>query len=331
MTDVLDNYAGKTVLVTGGAGAVGGNLVRRLTELGTAKILVLDNLCTSNEWKVPRGARIRFIRGDILDDEKLKLAFKNRPDVVFHLAAHFANQNSIDNPETNLMVNGMGTLKLLQFAHRTRVSRFVFASSSCVYGSDSAVPFKEDDVTIKIQTPYQITKLLGELYTNYFHDFYNLPVVNARFFNSYGPGELPGRYRNVIPNFFYWAIKGKALPITGDGTETRSWTYVDDIAEGLLLMGTREAAIGEAINLGTDVETRVVDLADKVNRLTGNKLGVVYRSRRDWDENTRRVASIDKAKRLLGYRPQTTFDHGLKHVYEWFVDNWDDVERSAEF
>lgn len=330
MTD-LDSYAGKTVLVTGGAGAVGGNLVRRLNELGAAQILVLDNLCASNEWKVPRGERIRFIRGDILDDEKLKLAFRDRPDVIFHLAAHFANQNSIDNPETNLMVNGMGTLKLLQFAHLTRVSRFVYASSSCVYGSDSAVPFKEDNVTIRSQTPYQVTKLLGELYTNYFYNFYDLPVANARFFNSYGPGELPGRYRNVIPNFFYWAISGKALPITGDGTETRSWTYVDDIADGLLLMGTREEAIGEAINVGSGTETQVNDLADKVNRLTGNKLGVVYTSRRTWDENTRRVASIAKAKRLLNYRPQVTLDDGLKSVFEWFVQHWDVIEQSAEF
>src|SRR5450756_1121519 len=114
MKDVDSGYEGKTVLVTGGAGAIGGNLVRRLNDLGTAEIIILDNLSSSYEWNVPRGPKIRFVQGEILDDEKLKFVFKDRPDIVFHLAAHFANQNSIDNPETDLMVNGMGTLKVLE-------------------------------------------------------------------------------------------------------------------------------------------------------------------------------------------------------------------------
>jgi nucleoside-diphosphate-sugar epimerase len=332
MTSVSDGYEGKTVLVTGGAGAIGGNLVRRLSELHAAKVVILDNLSSSYEWNVPRGPTIQFIRGDVLDDEKLKFAFKERPEIVFHLAAHFANQNSIDNPETNLLVNGMGTLKVLQFAHLIGVSRFVYASSGCgVYGLDSPIPYKEDYVTISLHTPYQVTKLLGELYTNYYYNLYKLPIVNTRFFNSYGPGEVPGKYRNVIPNFLYWAMSGKALPITGDGTETRDWTYVGDVVNGLLAAGTKEEAVGEAINLGSGTETRVIDLANEVNRLTGNDLGVLHIQRRDWDAKTRIISSISKAKRLLDYRPRTTFNKGLKHVHEWFVDNWDDIERSAEF
>jgi len=332
MAEVNDGYEGKTVLVTGGAGAIGGNLVRSLSELGAAKVIILDNLSSSYEWNVPRGPKIQFIRGDILDDEKLKLAFKDRPAVVFHLAAHFANQNSIDNPETNLMVNGMGTLKVLQFAHLVGVSRFVYASSGCgVYGLDSVAPYSEEDVTISLHTPYQVTKLLGELYTNYYYNLYGLPIVNARFFNSYGPGEVPGKYRNVIPNFFYWAMTGKVLPITGDGAETRDWTYVADIVNGLLAAGVREEALGEAINLGSGVETRVIELANEVNRLTGNGLGVLHIERRDWDAKTQIISSIDKAKRLLDYRPQTKFNDGLKHVYEWFVDEWENIVKSAEF
>ncbi len=330
MTSVSDGYEGKTVLVTGGAGAIGGNLVRRLSE--TAKVLILDDLSSSYEWNVPRGPTIQFMRGDILDDDTLKSAFKERPEIVFHLAAHFANQNSIDDPETNLMVNGMGTLKVLQFAHRTGVSRFVYASSGCgVYGLDSTIPFEEDDVTISLHTPYQVTKLLGELYTNYYYNMYKLPIVNTRFFNSYGPGEVPGKYRNVIPNFFYWAMTGKILPITGDGAETRDWTYVGDIVNGLLAAGVKEEAIGEAINIGSGTETRVINMAHEINRLTGNSLGVVRIQRRNWDAKTRLVASIDKAKKLLGYRPQVTFNDGLKHVHAWFVANWEDIERSAEF
>jgi len=95
------------------------------------------------------------------------------------------------------------------------------------------MPFEEHDTSISLHTPYQVTKLIGELYTNYFYNLYGLPIVNARFFNVFGSGEVPGRYRNVIPNFFYWAMNGKPLPITGDGNETRDWTYVDDIISGL--------------------------------------------------------------------------------------------------
>ena len=332
MDDVDGGYEGKTVLVTGGAGAIGGNLVRRLNDLNTAAIVILDNLSSSYEWNVPVGPKIRFIRGDILDEEKLKFVFKDRPDIVFHLAAHFANQNSIDNPETDLTVNGMGILRMLQFAHLTGVSRFVYASSGCgVYGLESTIPFKEDDVTISLHTPYQVTKLLGELYTNYYQNLYSLPIVNTRFFNSFGPGEVPGRYRNVIPNFFFWAMSDTALPITGDGTETRDWTYVGDIVDGLLAAGIVEGAVGEAINLGAGKETRVIDLANEVNRLTGNTLGVVYTQRRDWDAKTRIISSIDKAKRLLDYKPRTTFSEGLGRVHEWFEENWDNIKRSAEF
>jgi nucleoside-diphosphate-sugar epimerase len=142
---------------------------------------------------------------------------------------------------------------------------------------------------------------------------------------------VPGKYRNVIPNFFNWAIKRNVLPITGDGTETRDWTYVGDIVNGLLAAGVKEEAIGEAINIGSGTETRVIDMAREVNRLTGNALGVVYIQRRDWDAKTRLISSIDKAKKLLGYRPRTAFNEGLKYVHEWFVENWEDIERSAEF
>lgn len=154
----------------------------------------------------------------------------------------------------DLLVNGLGILKTLQYAQLVDVERFVYSSSGCgVYGLESKMPFEEHDISIHLHTPYQVTKLLGELYTNYFHNLYEMPIVNARFFNSYGPGEVPGKYRNVILNFFFWAMKGLALPITGDGTETRDWTYVGDIVSGLLAMGVRETAIGEAFNLGAGV------------------------------------------------------------------------------
>ncbi len=143
--------------------------------------------------------------------------------------------------------------------------------------------------------------------------------------------EVPGKYRNVIPNFFYWAMNGKALPITGDGTETRDWTYVDDIINGLLSMGIKEEAVGEAINLGSGKDNRVIDMANMVNELTGNEAGIVYAERRDWDVKHRLLSSIKKAEKLLDYKPQMGFEDGLKNVYVWFTDNLDNINKSAEF
>jgi nucleoside-diphosphate-sugar epimerase len=326
-----NDYQGKTVLVTGGAGCVGSNLTLKLSDLGS-KVIILDNLDSAYQWNIPSRDNIDFIQGDILDEGMLKKVFREKPHYVFHLAAHFANQNSVENPEHDLMVNGMGILKVLQQAHQGSVERFVYSSSGCgVYGLDSAMPFQEHDISISLHTPYQVTKLLGELYTNYFHNLYDLPIVNARFFNVFGPGEVPGKYRNVIPNFLYWSMTNQALPITGDGSETRDWTFVDDIVNGLLSMGLAEEAVGEAINLGSGEETRAIDMANMVNNLTGNTEGIAYVSRRDWDVKTRLVSSIEKAKEILNYRPQTKFKDGLKKTHTWFEAEWDNIEISAEF
>jgi len=332
LTEVYEAFEGKTVLVTGGAGAIGGNLVRKLNELDTSKIVILDNLSSSYEWNVAKGEKIQFIKGDILDDEKLKWAFRSKPDIVYHLAAHFANQNSVDNPETDLMVNGMGTLKVLQFAQLVDVERFIYASSGCgIYGSDSKMPFEEHDVSMKLYTPYQVTKMLGELYTNYFYNLYSLPIVNARFFNSFGPGEVPGKYRNVIPNFFYWAMNGLPLPITGSGDETRDFTYVGDIVDGLLSMTYYEEAIGEAFNVGAGREIKIRDLATWVNEITDNPAGKVIKERRVWDKKNRLLSSIAKAKQVLHYEPKVEFRQGLELTYRWFRENWKKICGSAEF
>ena len=332
MEDVYSEYENKVVLITGGAGCVGSNLSRKISGLNVKKVIILDNLSSAYEWNIPKARNVSFVKGDILDDEMLKRVFKEKPDYVFHLAAHFANQNSVDNPETDLMINGIGTLKVLQYAHLSSVKRLVYSSSGCgVYGLDSKMPFEEHDISISLHTPYQVTKLLGELYTNYFHNLYDLPIVNARFFNVFGPGEVPGKYRNVIPNFMYWSMNGRQLPITGDGSETRDWTYVDDIINGLLAMGIKEEAVGEAINLGSGKEQKVIDMANMINKITGNESGIVYMERRDWDVKNRLLSSINKAQKLLDYKPQMEFEDGLKRVHEWFVDNRDNINKSAEF
>lgn len=329
---VLESFNGKTVLVTGGAGAIGSNLVKTLSNLQTAKIVIIDDLSSSCEWNIPVSPKVIFIKGSILDEEELRWAFKEKPQIVYHLASHFANQNSVDNPETDLMVNGMGTLKVLEHAHLAGVERFIYASSGCgIYGADSKMPFEEHDVSMKLYTPYQVTKMLGELYTNYYHNLYNLPIVNARFFNMYGPGEVPGKYRNVIPNFFYWSLNKQPLPITGTGDETRDFTYVGDLVNGLLAMAYCKDAVGEAINLGTGKEIRIKDLAEWIIELTGNDAGIVFREKRDWDKKTRLLASIEKARRILGYEPEVDMKAGLRKTYEWFVEHRNEIEASAKF
>jgi nucleoside-diphosphate-sugar epimerase len=136
----------------------------------------------------------------------------------------------------------------------------------------------------------------------------------TRYFNVYGPGEVPGLYRNVIPNFMWWAMNGKPLSITGTGEETRDFTYVDDIVDGTLRMGVLPEAIGEAINLASEKETKVCDLANWVNEVTGNKAGVYCTEKRDWDKSVRRRASIEKARRLLGYEPKGNVRTDLKSL-----------------
>jgi nucleoside-diphosphate-sugar epimerase len=158
-----------------------------------------------------------------------------------------------------------------------------------------------------------------------------MPVVNARFFNSYGPGEVPGKYRNVIPNFMYWAMNKRELPITGTGNETRDFTYVGDIIEGLLAMAYYPKAIGEAFNLGTGREIKISDLANWINEITGNSAGIDHIERRNWDKKNRLLASIDRAKRVLRYKPAMDFKKGLEGTHGWFKGNWENIQASAEF
>ena len=330
--DYLKEYKGKTVLVTGGAGCVGSNLTSALIKAEVARVIVLDDLSAAARWNIPVHPSVLFVEGSILDDEVMKRAFARKVDYVFHLAAHFANQNSVDNPETDLLVNGQGTIKVLQYSHLTGVTRVVFASSGCsVYGSQAPLPLKEDFVSLQLDTPYQITKLLGELYCNFFNNYYGLPVAIARYFNVFGPGEIPGAYRNVIPNFLWWAMHNKPLPITGTGEETRDFTFIQDIVDGTLRLGIIPEAVGDAFNLASETETRVIDIANMVNEITGNKSGVNIVPRRDWDLISKRRASIEKASKIIGYRTTTGVKAGIKRAYDWIKENQKKIEGSARF
>jgi len=212
------------------------------------------------------------------------------------------------------------------------VKRFIYAGSGCaIYGAQAPLPLKEEFISMHLSTPYQISKMAGELYCNFYWHHYGLPIVKTRFFNSYGPGEVPGQYRNVIPNFIFWAMKGQPLPITGEGKMTRDFTYVMDIVDALLRAGWSEKAIGEEMNIASAHEIEIVQLAETINILTDNKAGLTYTERRKWDTKSRLLASIDKAKDLLGYDPLTTFEDGLEQTIQWFRENWESINRDAEF
>lgn len=330
--DYKEYYKKRVILVTGGAGAIGSNLCMALSDLGAKLVIVLDDLSSSYEWNIPSRKNIMFVKGSVTDDIALKRVFAEEPEHVFHLAAFFANQNSVDYPERDLMVNGLGTLKVLEYSNLCKVERFIYASSGCsIYGSQAPLPLKEDFMSMNLSTPYQITKMLGELYCNFFWHHYGLNVVKTRFFNSYGPGEVPGQYRNVIPNFIYWAMKRETLPITGTGEETRDFTYVGDLVDGLLGAGYYDEAIGQEFNLASGKETRIIDLATMTNEAVGNKAGIKFVQKRKWDTKSRLLASIDKAKSLVGYEPKTDFKEGLMNTINWFKENWENIEKSASF
>lgn len=330
MSGFAEHYSGSTILITGGAGCIGSNMVRALLPAKPKQLIVLDDFSSSYPWNLPKDERLAVIDGSILDEQKLKQVFHKRPDYVFHLAAHFANQNSIDYPETDLMVNGLGLLRVLEYSRLTDVKRLVFAGSGCsVYGSHTEIPFREDTVSLKLDTPYQIHKLLGELYCNHYHEIYGIGTSIGRFFNVYGPGEVPGLYRNVIPNFMWRAMHDQPLTITGTGDETRDFAYVGDIVDGILRLGIVDKAIGEAMNLASGKETSVKDLAGKIKKVTGSSSEIVYGPKRDWDKSNRRLASIDKAFNLIGYEPKMDFIQGLKNVHNWLTTNHDNIINSV--
>ncbi len=332
MDDYKKNYESKVVLITGGAGAIGINLTRSIAELNARTVIVLDDMSAAYEWNIPSLPNVLFVKGSVTDEVALKRVFALKPDIVYHLAAFFANQNSVDYPQRDLITNGLGTLLVYQYAQMCGTGRLVYASSGCsIYGSAAPLPLKEEFMSMHLTTPYQITKMLGELYGNFFYHHYGLPIVKTRFFNSYGPGEVPGQYRNVIPNFIFRALSGAPLPFTGSGEETRDFTYVMDIVDALLRAGYYEQAIGQEMNVASGAEINILQMAERINELTGNKAGIIRVERRVWDTKKRLLASIERANSLLGYTPMMNFEEGLRTTIQWFKDNWANIQRDAEF
>ena len=336
-SELKRHYIGKSILVTGGAGAIGSNLIIALSTLvgPNGKVVVLDNLSSikeKNPWNVAPLPNIMFVEGDVRSDIYLKRVFKENISIVYHLAAFFANQNSVDYPEISAEVDVIGQIKLLEYSRLAKVERFIYASSGCaIYGSYGKMPLKEDFISMHLTTPYQINKMTGEMYNNFYFHNYELQIVNCRFFNSYGPGEVPGQYRNVIPNFLYWALQGKSLPLTGTGEETRDFTYVLDLVQGLVKSGYYKEAIGENFNLASGKEVSIKSMINMVNEAAGNKAQILLKPRRKWDTKPRLLASIEKANRLIHYEPLVNFEEGFRETLVWFKDNWEIIEKLADF
>jgi nucleoside-diphosphate-sugar epimerase len=303
------------LLITGGMGAIGKNLASAAISKGF-DVVVLDDFSSAAGGTLDK--KVQVLKGSVEDHVLVEKLLKDSVEYVVHLAALFANQNSVDNPRADLSTNGLGSLNVAKLSAQAEVKRTVYASSSCVYENSNGALSEKSEVG-GFDTPYALTKYLGEKYFELYGHLNELNYSIVRIFNSYGPYELPGKYRNVIPNFLKLAKDREPLPILGTGSETRDFTYVTDIAEGILLSLITPEAKGEIFNLGNGKETSVIELANAINEITGNTAGVEFHERRNWDHVTKRLSNIDKARAILKYSPKVTFETGIANTYEWLM------------
>ncbi len=325
---------GQRLLVVGGAGFVGSNLVKRVLADGCASVVIVDNLLSAERANVPHDSRVRFVEGSIADAAVLG-QLRDEFDYMFHLATFHGNQNSIADPLADHAHNLITTLHLYEHIKGFRyVRKVVYAASGCTLAPHTcghAEPVKEEGpVPLELDSPYQISKVVGEFYSVYYWRQRKLPTVRARFQNIYGPGEILGAgswrgtpatvWRNVVPTFIYRALKGLPLTIEHEGKASRDFIYVDDIVRGLLLCAT-EAAPGEVYNLASGVETTILDLATTINRMVGNSAPLEFLPRREWDSSGRRVGSTAKAKRVLGFEARVGIEEGLSRTIGWTKDH----------
>lgn len=307
------------ILITGGLGAIGSALSRAVLKRSVSSLTIIDDFSSSApdlSLDIVADPRVTHLRRSIVSDECLRQALLDRPqDIVFHLAANFAHQSSLDHPIIDCEVNSLGTAKVLEYSRKANVKKFVFASSSCVYGNSKTYDVATKD--FHLDTPYAINKLHGEYLTGFYHEHHGLNTTILRYFNSFGPGELPGRYRNVIPNFFMRAMHGQALEITGDEKTSRDFNFVDNTVQGTLLAAEKSSASGKIYNIGSGHEITIVELAKKINELTGNKAGIAMKPFRPWDSIRSRCADVSLSVKELGYAPVIDFDRQLLQTYEW--------------
>jgi UDP-glucose 4-epimerase len=307
------------VLVTGGAGFIGSELVRQLHARGD-HVHVLDTLVNGRRQNVEDvlGERVTLDTTDIRDTGRLE-AVLPRVRTVFHLAC-LGVRHSIHSPEENHEVNATGTLRLLEACRAADVPRFVYASSSEVYGTARSVPMTEDHPTTPC-TVYGASKLAGECYARAYYRTHGYATVIVRPFNTYGPrSHHEGDSGEVIPKFLLRALSGRPLIVFGDGTQTRDFTYVSDTAAGILAAGEHDATVGETINLGSGAEITINDLARIIGRVTGKPVAVEHDVPRPGDV-LRLYADVTRATSLLRYRAVISLEDGIRRLMAWYASS----------
>lgn len=336
-----ENWNDLRVAVIGGAGFVGSNLLRALLAQPVGEIVVIDNLLSSERRNIPVDPRIRFWEGSIADDSMLE-KIQDEFSYVFHLATYHGNQSSICDPLADHENNLLTTLKLFNHLKDFRnLKKVIYSGAGCAVAPktfDAAEATEESaPVSLEMDSPYSISKIVGEFYAVYFHRQHGLPTVRARFQNVYGPGEVLGAgkwrgtpatvWRNVTPTFIYKALHGEALPLENEGRATRDFIYVEDIADGLMRCALRGEP-GGVYNLASGIQTSIRDLAETINRLTDNSTAARLLPQRDWDRSGCRFGSPLKAREKLGFVAHVDLRDGLSKTVQWTRENMDFIDAT---